>query len=257
MSLEKVIQDIRQFIDDYTRERKNVIEFTLKSNPSQFFASIGIDVNLNEHKAIILQEDTLLELGGVNHASFSLIYPIEGQDLIQNEKMTLIGRELDSLDSYTSLNFGILILIQCSHVSKQECEQLRETTFLSNGIEGFMIRTIPRRFWCRISKNIASHFSFEFLANAINNLYSEKFGNVKKNIEIIMLNESKEIIDEFNQLINPLRSRLNRNWKKKVEEWKKRLDCDYDWECQECPYIETCDEIRDILDKRSEIEQDN
>lgn len=255
MRLEKVIQDIREFITNCKEKKKDVSEYTLRSTPSQFFTSLGIDVGVDKHKAIILQEDTLLELGGVNHASFSLIYPTEVKDLIKNGKITLIGPELISPEGYTSLNFGILILIYCAQVSKKNCAKLRETTFLSNGIQGFMIRTVPRRFWCRISKDITSYFSFEFLANAIHHLYNEKFPNMGKNIEIIMLNESKEILEEFNHIIDPLRIRLNLRWKKKVEEWKKRIDCDYDWECQECPYIETCDEIRDILEKRNKIDQ--
>ena len=42
-------------------------------------------------------------------------------------------------------------------------------------------------------------------------------------------------------------------WKKKIDEWKKRIDCDYDWGCEICPYQEECYDIKKTLVEREKI----
>jgi hypothetical protein len=72
-------------------------------------------------------------------------------------------------------------------------------------------------------------------------------------MEIIFITSYPDVIEEFANLTSEIRKKILEKWHNKIEEWKKRVDCDYDWECTECPYIETCDEVRDVLEEREKI----
>ncbi len=248
MNIKENIDKIRAFIGKLDQ---NAVIYHVKDNPQKFFKKSKIKVELDSCKDIILQDETKCELGGVKKESFSLIYPLHLVDFIKDGTITLIGPEFDKNSS--SIDFGLFILIGFEKkIDQKEYGDLKYFNFISNGIDGFLIRTVPRKFWCRISKEIADKFSFEFFGNAINYLYRQKFGALIKSLEIIFIN-SREQIKQFVELTSEIRDDLNLKWKEKIEEWKKRLDCEYDWECVECPYEETCEEVKDVLDERNHM----
>lgn len=252
MDIKSVIEDIRKFIDLQVQKGNNVSILNIENTKQKLVKKYRINVDYNGHKEIILQEETHVELGGMNNLSFSLIYPLHLSQLIRNNQITIIGPQIDEI-SVRSIDFGLFALIGFEKISEKEFDELRHLSFISNGIEGFMIRTIPRRFWCRINSEISDNFTLEFFGNAIVKLYKEKFGDIIKSMEIIFITEGREAIKEFIEITSPIREDLNSKWQDKITEWKKRLDCEYDWECGECPYEETCDDVKEVLEERNKI----
>lgn len=253
---EEFLDNLSNYIDSKAQEGKSILNYERNTNPLQFFEKVNIKVELDKHKEIILQDETALELGGINRKSFSLIYPFSNLGLVKNIKdglITLIGLEnKDILDS--SIDFGMIILIGVRNTNENEWEPFKQLNLISNGIEGFLIRTIPRKFWCRISERIRPQFSFEFLGNAICYLYKQKFNDLIETMEIFFMNSYPEIIDEIIKITSKLTISQNRKWLKKIEEWKKRIDCEYDWGCEICPYQKECYEIKKVLVEREKIE---
>lgn len=255
MQIKKVIENVRNFIDLQIENGKVVKIFEKNAHFVNFFAKCIIKVGLDSSKEIILQEETGLELGGANKKSFSLIYPTDLIDIIRDGKITLIGPEIKDIKAL-NIDYGILILIGFKKITEKEFENLKQFNFISNGIEGFMIRTIPRKFWCRINTAVLKKkFSFEFFGNAIMYLYQQKFNDLIKSIEVIMINSDPDLIDKLVEITSELREESDKKWKEKIETWKKRAGCDYDWDCQECPYTETCDEVKNVLDAREKLEK--
>ncbi|MHA1293407.1 MAG: hypothetical protein ACTSQJ_12155 [Promethearchaeota archaeon] len=254
MDIKNIIDKIRNFLDQQIQEGITINIYKNHQKPQEYFKNIGIQVALDSCKEIILQEDTQLELGGINKTSFSLVFPFHILNFIKNGNITLIGPELKDIFK-NSIDFGILILIGFEKISEKDFDNLREFNFISNGIEGFMIRTIPRRFWCRISKLVINNFSFEFLGNAIIYLYKQKFKELIKAIEIIMINSHPKLINELANITSEVKDHLKLKWKEKIEQWKKRIDCEYDWECEECPYYDTCEDIKEVLKAREEFQK--
>ncbi|MFX0049374.1 MAG: hypothetical protein ACFE8G_14620, partial [Candidatus Hermodarchaeota archaeon] len=60
-------------------------------------------------------------------------------------------------------------------------------------------------------------------------------------------------IKQFIVLSSEILSEEKEKWKKKINTWRKRIDCDYDWGCEICPYRENCYNIKQILISREEI----
>ncbi|MHA1727395.1 MAG: hypothetical protein ACTSWY_01525, partial [Promethearchaeota archaeon] len=172
-----------------------------------------------------------------------------------------IGPEIGKISELT-VDFGIFVLIGLKNngipeIQEKVLNNLEKSfsTILSNGIEGFMIRSIPRRFWCRITRKvIEKKFSFEILGNAIMFLYGQKFQEIIESMEILIISSNSELIEDFVKITSPIRETQKAKWKSKVEEWKKRVDCDYSWDCEQCPYIKTCNGVRELLNAREEYE---
>lgn len=252
MENSEVIGRIREFIEKEANSGKKVTIYNKTSELSNYFKKMNIGVKLDNFKEIILKEETKLELGGINKKSFSLVYPSNELDHIQDGIITLIGPEIKDI-SDPLIDFGIFILIGSKKINEKDFDALRHLSFISSGIEGFMIRTIPRRFWCRISENVIKKFSFEFLGKAIIYLYKQKFKELITNMEVILINSYPDLIEDFIEVSSDIRKYIASKWKDKIEKWKKRIDCDYDWECDACPYYDICEEVKEVLDKRSKI----
>jgi len=257
VNIAEIIKNLRNFIESQDQNGNPVKIYNRQKNQSEFFKKSNLKVRLEDCREIILQDETKLELGGANKNSFSLVYPFAQTKLIDDGKITLIGPEIEEL-SENQIDFGLLIFIGFEKINEKEFSNLRHFNFISNGIEGFMIRTIPRRFWCRISEEaLKKHFSFELLGNAIMYLYKKKFGDLIRSMEIIFLNSNAKLIDEFVKLTSDIHKEINKKWLDKIEEWKKRVDCDYDWDCMECPYVDACSQVRDVLEEREKFDMSN
>ncbi|UCC18730.1 MAG: hypothetical protein JSV62_11565 [Promethearchaeota archaeon] len=249
--------NLQNFINSEFDKGKNVFTYEKKSDPLKFFENMQIKVELDKHKDIILEDETMLELGGIKRKSFSLVYSFSNLDLtnqIKNGRITLIGQESNDIMDL-STDFGMIILIGVKNIDEKEHESLRQFNLISNGIEGFLIRSIPKKFWCRISKSIRPNFSFEFLGNAIFYLYKQRFKDLITSIEIFFINSYPDVIDEIIEISSKITISQNKKWLKKIEEWKKKIDCEYDWGCEICPYREECYGIKQVLVEREKIEK--
>ena len=249
---------MRKYIDDLPLKGIELSIYEKESNLSEYFENSNIKVGLEQFKEVILQEETGLELGGINKKSFSLIYPIlnsSNRNCISNGRITLIGPEIKNI-SISTIDFGIFIFITGKKLTDSDFNSLRQFNFISNGIEGFLIRSIPRKFWCRVSKDvIKKDFSFHFLANAIFHLYEQKFGTLIDAMEIIFINSYPKLIDESIEITSNFITHINKRWIEKIDEWKKRINCEYDWGCEICPYQEECYNIKQVLVEREKIKK--
>lgn len=253
MENKTTIEKIRDFLEQEQNSGKTLFSYQSQLNQDESSYNSKIKMGLNQYKEIILEEETGLELGGINRKSFSIIIPIKNNNLLTHGKISLLGREIDEI-SEPNLDFGLMVLIGINDITEKSREELKHLNIISNGIDGFSIRTIPRRFWCRISKStLQKGFSFEFLGNAIIYLYKQKFKEEVNSIEVIFINSYPSSIEQFLVLTSDILSEEKEKRKKKIDEWRKRIDCDYDWGCEICPYQEECYDVKQVLVSREEI----
>ena len=84
-------------------------------------------------------------------------------------------------------------------------------------------------------------------------MYKEKFKSLIESMEIFFINSYPELIDESIKITSEITTSINEKWLRKIDEWKKRIDCDYDWGCEICPYQEECINIKQVLVEREKI----
>jgi len=252
---ESAIGKIRNFIVQQKNANTEIHSYHECEDHIKYFQKNKIGVELDKYKEVILQEETGLELGGMNKESFLLIYPMKEKNLLQDGNITLIGPEIKNIQQ-KSIDFGLLLLISIKDQASQELKLLNSFTFISNSIEGFSIRSVPRRFWSRISTQVLKKgFSFQLLTKAILYLYRIKFSDLIEAMEIILINSYPDIIENFLIISSELTHKLKEEWLEKLDDWKKRIDCDYEWGCQICPYQVECYEIKKVLVARNKKEE--
>ncbi|NVM20028.1 MAG: hypothetical protein HWN80_20170 [Candidatus Lokiarchaeota archaeon] len=248
-----ILEKLRDFLEKEHKSGKALFSYQSSRNYENSLTNYNIKTGLDKYKEIILEEETGLELGGVNKKSFSIVFSIQDIQLVEHRKITLLGKEISKI-SDINIDFGMMILIGIKKGTDKEIDELNHLNFISNGIEGFSIRTIPRRFWCRISKSVLKKgFSFEFLGEAILSLYKQKFSDLIESIEVIFINSYQDSLKQFIVLSSDILSKSKEKWKKKIEEWRKRIDCDYDWGCEICPYRKECYDVKQVLISREEM----
>ena len=71
---------------------------------------MGIGLNLNSYKTIILEEETQLELGGIDQYSTSLVFPTNSLKEIEDGRITLIGPEIKNIQE-NRISFGQIIVL--------------------------------------------------------------------------------------------------------------------------------------------------
>jgi uncharacterized protein YlzI (FlbEa/FlbD family) len=88
-------------------------------------------------------------------------------------------------------------------------------------------------------------------------LYKEKFKDIIESIEILFINYYPEIIKQFINISSSILKEDREKWKQKVEEWKKKIDCEYDWGCEICPYQVDCQDVKEVLIEREILDEEN
>jgi CO dehydrogenase/acetyl-CoA synthase beta subunit len=243
------------FFEDKKTSSQPLSVYEINDSLTNYFKNCEISVEIDKNKGIVLKEELGIELGGMSNTSFSLIYPTNKKLDDDRDLVFVLGNEIQQINT-KAINFGIFILIQSDQLDDSLFTQLRHFSSISNDIEGFSIRSIPRRFWSRISDEaIKKGFSFEFFGKAIIHSYKKRYEGFINSMKVFMINSDKQIITEFLTCVSTMKAEMNQRWKKKIEDWKKRIDCDYQWACEICPYISACQNIQEILERRKKIEK--
>jgi len=67
---EEFLDGLRNHINSESQKGKKVFIYEENPNPPKLFEKLSIKVELDKYKEIILQEETKLELGGINKSHF-------------------------------------------------------------------------------------------------------------------------------------------------------------------------------------------
>ncbi|MFO7796725.1 MAG: hypothetical protein ACQERB_03925 [Promethearchaeati archaeon] len=255
MNINDHLLRIIEFFEEQSKYSIKLKVFEIDDSLEKFLKSTDIRLELGSHRDIVLKEELGIELGGIGKKSFSLIYPTQEQLDDNRDFIYLLGDEIFERND-KNLNFGLFILIQLKEIKEPLFDEIRQFSIISDSIEGLSQRTIPRKFWCRISKElIEKNFSFEFLAKAFIFLYKQKYEDFIHSIKIFMVNSDKSVVEDFLNLVSDIQLKVDGIWRDKVNNWKKRIDCEYSWTCEICPYLKSCQNIQLILKKREELER--
>ncbi|MHA1378689.1 MAG: carbon monoxide dehydrogenase [Candidatus Helarchaeota archaeon] len=240
------LEEIRTFLEEKKKHNnyyKNIIV-----DPNNLLENLPIKVGSGAGENILLKDDTAVELGSPQTASCAFIVLINFTHLIDDGKITLIGPDISESDG-KALDFGQVLLIGGSNLTDEQYKPLERAQYIGDQIEGFMIRTVPQKLWCRISKNVIKKgFSFEVLGKALMHIYKTKFPLIEK-MEVIFVTSNRKDVEELDLIAKKVRAKYSKLFQKEMKARIERIrtDCDNPWECSTCPDQETCDEIEDML----------
>lgn len=206
----------------------------------------------------LLKEEVFVELGPPQYESVAFIAITRNPEEVNDGQITLIGPDIPE-SAGKSLNFGQVLLFGGQKITDLEYRELEREIFHLKNLEGFMVRALPNKLWCRISKTVGhAGFTFETLGKALMIMYREKFPSIETMEVLFITTDSPQDFLELKVLGTEVRKtyieKYTNSLKARLSDLvesvgKQRADCDYPWSCEECDYTEVCDEVRDIVEK--------
>ena len=238
------IQRVLEYVEKKRGEGKPIKEIVAPTQVEQLTEGLPIKVGPRSSTGIILEEDTFLELGNPNTASCAFVLFTDEISFISDGRITLIGPDIQEA-AEKKLPFAQVITVASAHdYSDKNYTLVERTQYVSDQIEGYMIRAVPQRMWSRIStETFQKGFSFEVLGRALQSIYRTKLPFVDA-IEVLFVVSNREDVEELYGMASEARKITRR-----IKEIKKK-EYTPDDVCQECDFEKVCDEIKKLLEMR-------
>jgi CO dehydrogenase/acetyl-CoA synthase beta subunit len=139
-------------------------------------------------------------------------------------------------------------LIGGSFLKEEHHTTLEWSQYISDRIEGYMIRSVPQRIWSRVSKEaIERGFCFEVLGKALMGIIKSELPLVES-IEMLFVTSSKQDVDEL-EIIAKQVEKISHDLKKGkfIAGDKGDYSCIDGLDCSLCQDKPVCDTIRDQI----------
>jgi len=237
---------------------RQVREISCPKEVDSLLSGLPVRVGRKSCEGIILRGDTFVELGSPDQGSCAFLLWTDRPSLVRDGKITLIGPDIQESPG-ASLPFGQVLLLGGTDLSKEDHYLLEQGQFISDQIEGYMIRSVPQRMWSRVSKKAAERgFCFETLGRALAAIIKLEMHNVQA-VETLFVTSSKEDLEQLEHIDKQVqkiaREIVRETWKAKGIEI---FECTLGWDCSSCPDKPVCDDIRELTivrkKKTSQIE---
>ena len=235
-------------IRGFTRKRKEegrpLSEIHCAGSPDDLLRGLAVRFGPDNPPAVILKDDTFVELGNPVHGSASMVLWTRQAELIHDGLITRIGPDVPEAEGQ-SLPFGQVILLGGSRLEEKDLGKLERASNLSSLLEGYMIRHVPRKLWSRVSRDAAARgFRFETLGRAVMAHYKRTFPLLDR-AEILFVTSSKADVEELEGIALQAKGK-SLSIRKLTRTEEGVYECD-ELSCDDCSEKPTCDTIREVL----------
>ncbi len=244
------IKKVAEYIEAMQAGGRQVRIFDCPITPERLLDELPIKVGPGADSGIVLRGDTFAELGSPEAGSCAFPLWTNNTSLVKDGRITLIGPDI--LESRgASLPFGQILIAAGKELSDKQHSVLDESQYISDQIEGYMVKSTPGRMWTRISNNAAEKgFGFEALGKALMAIYKSHASQIEA-MEVVFVTSSKEDVrrlDEIAEQVKKISKDIVR------ETWLARgydiLECTLGWDCGSCPDKPVCDDIKTLITVR-------
>ena len=238
------IRKVAEYVEALRTDGQEAREFICREAPDRIKETLPVRVGPKAHQGIILRNDTYLELGNPLAGSCAFVLWTHKPSLIHDGKITLLGPDIpESADE--SLPFAQVLMVGGEDLTDRDHESLVQHQYISDRVEGYMIKSAPDRVWSRVSKAAAEKgFDFETLGKALIGVVKSEEPRIEA-MEIVFVTTSKEAVQGLANLAAQIR-KISKDIVK--ENWKIRgydIECASD--CSSCGEKQVCDDIRDVI----------
>ena len=244
------IRKVAEYVEAMRGGGRQVRVFDCPGDPERLLDGLPVKVGPGAGSGIVLRGDTFAELGSPEAGSCAFPLWTNNTGLLKDGKITLIGPDI--LESRgASLAFAQIIIAAGKELSDKQHSALDESQYISDQIEGYMVKSTPGRMWTRISNNAAERgLGFEALGKALIAIYKSHVSQIEA-MEIVFVTSGKEDVrrlDEIAEQVKKISKDIIR------ETWLARgydiLECTLGWDCGSCPDKTVCDDIKTVITVR-------
>lgn len=201
-----------------------------------------------ERRSLVLQEDTLVELGSSSGSLFLVLWTGDHREALHPGRISLIGPDVNEIDG-GGMPFALIVLVRGQFEDEYETHrELRDAIFDTEPV-GLSTRIWPARqkIWCRISREaLAGGFSlFRYGCTLIKNL-----GGLQgvSGVEIIFATEAAA---EWERQLHPVAEKVQG-----IVEALIKMYEEMNFDCEECEYNEVCAEVTTLREIRERLREE-
>jgi len=249
------ISKIYQYIADLQAKGRKSREINCPTSADDLLRGLPVRVGPKAGADLVLRSDTFLELGNPEVGSASFLLWSNDTSLVKSGRITIFGPDIPESEG-ASLPFGQILIVAGKKLSSDKHELIDRTQYVSDQIEGYMLRSMSRHTWSRISKDAAAKgFSFEILGRAIMAIFKSSIPEVEA-VEIVFITTSKEDLQPLEEMSEQIRE-ISKNVTKDI--WKAKgydIECFSTYDCKSCPDSTVCDQIKEMVNVRKTTKGD-
>jgi CO dehydrogenase/acetyl-CoA synthase beta subunit len=243
-NLETYISKVAAYVQQRWDRHENIREFDTAAAVKDIRIGPGAGAEL------VLKHDTAVELGSPSTASCAFVLYSNDPDSVHGSRVTLIGPDIPEAGS-GSIPFGQILMASGRSLTEDDYETLNEAQYVSDVIEGYMVRSSSTHIWARISQQASSKgFNFATLGHAIEQHVKAQLPRVEA-VELVFVTASKEDVTDLG-LIGAEVEQAARNIRQRV--WHQRgvdiFECTNGGHCGKCSDKAVCDRIRGMIGQR-------
>jgi CO dehydrogenase/acetyl-CoA synthase beta subunit len=244
------IRKVAEYVQAMQDSGRQVRVFDCPGVPERLLDGLPVKVGPGAGSGLVLRGDTFAELGSPEVGSCAFPLWTDSTALVKDGKITLIGPDI--LESRgASLPFAQILIAGGGKLSDKQHSALDESQYISDQIEGYMVKSTPGRMWTRISNNAAEKgFSFKSLGKALIAIYKSHVSQIEA-MEIVFVTSSKEDVRQLEEIAAQVR-KIGKDIVR--ETWLARgydiLECTLGWDCGSCPDKTVCDDIKKLVKVR-------
>ncbi|MEW6188444.1 MAG: hypothetical protein AB1585_22225 [Thermodesulfobacteriota bacterium] len=245
---------LKSFIEKLKKRNGRFREIQCPSGIPDLLQDLAFQIDRDKNPNILLKEETAVELGPPDRASFQTIFLVKKPDAVPDGLITIIGPDLPDAAGQ-SLPFGQVFLIGGEALVDAQIGKLERKQSISSRLPGYMVRLAAGRIWARVSKEaLGKGFSFETLGRNLMAYYKQSFPEIESMGILFLTSSDEEVMDLRRLLVNK-----NITAAPPEKKAKKIFGCTYEIDCQDCPNKPICDRIREMavqFENRKPISQE-
>ncbi len=250
------IDRVSEYTDALRRKGRKIREIDCPESAEDLLRGLPVRVGPKAGTDLILRGDTFVELGSPDVGAASFLLWTDDPSLIKSGRITVIGPDIPDSEG-ASLPFGQVIIVAGKKLSGDKHETIDRTQYISDQIEGYMLKSMSRQMWSRVSKSAAAKgFSFETLGRALMAIFKSSRPEIEA-VEVLFVTTSKEDLEPLQEIGEQIRE-ISKNFTKEI--WRSKgydIECFSLVDCNACDNKEVCDEIKDIVNVRKVTKKSN
>jgi CO dehydrogenase/acetyl-CoA synthase beta subunit len=243
-SFDIYLRKIADYMEEMRGRHRQITEMNCSAD------GLPVRVGIGAQQGVILKEDTYVELGSPSTASSALLLWVEDPSLIRDGRVTLIGPDINE-SAGKSLPFGQVLILGGAGLKEEHQATLEWTQYVSDRIEGYMIRTVPQRIWSRVTKEaVGKGFCFGTLGRALVQIFKSELPLIEA-MEILFVTSSKEDVQELEGIAMQV-EKITREIKRRIFSIADDgvYECTSGVDCVACSDQAICDSIREVIKLR-------
>lgn len=242
------VKKIGEYVEEMRSRHRQVREINYPAW-GDFTAGLPVRIGTGAQPGVILKEDTFVELGNPRLSSCAFLLWTDNLSLIKDRRIILVGPDIHE-STGESLPFGQVLVLGGASLEKEHQTMLEIGQYISDRLEGYMIRSVPQRMWSRVSKEaVEKGFCFETLGRALMGIIKSELPVIEA-MEILFVTSSQEDVARLEDIAKQV-EKITREIKKGqfvIEE--DGYLCTTGLDCGVCLDKNICDGIREILGLR-------